>query len=450
MPTTVQVVSDSPVGRSSPDSPLARAQAFLESHSVYEKTGRIESPSTANIERLVQLLGDPQLAYRTIHVTGTNGKGSTTQMISRLLMAHGLSVGTYTSPHLERVNERAAINGEPISDEELAENVLAIAELEALVGSRLSYFEVMTAVAFRWFANSAVDVGVIEVGLLGRWDATNVVRSDVAVLTNVSLDHTEFAGPTHAHIAREKVGIVKPESVFVQGETRDDLQEIFAAAPCAKRVVRNQHFDVTSNELAVGGRLISVRTTRATYADVFVPLHGSHQGDNTAVAIAAVEEFFDHAIAREVLDEGMSSVSMPGRFEVLGRQPLVVVDGAHNVGGAEVCAEVFFNDFQVDGRRVLVVGMLKSRDAEEMLGALRADEFDLVVCCTAPTPRGTSAPDVGAAARAVGCDVVHIAERPDTALAYAYQQLRAEDALLVAGSLYVVGAARPVLRELMP
>lgn len=450
MPTTVQVVSDSPVGRSSPDSPLARAQAFLESHSVYEKTGRIESPSTANIERLVQLLGDPQLAYRTIHVTGTNGKGSTTQMISRLLMAHGLSVGTYTSPHLERVNERAAINGEPISDEELAENVLAIAELEALVGSRLSYFEVMTAVAFRWFANSAVDVGVIEVGLLGRWDATNVVRSDVAVLTNVSLDHTEFAGPTHAHIAREKVGIVKPESVFVQGETRDDLQEIFAAAPCAKRVVRNQHFDVTSNELAVGGRLISVRTTRASYAHVFVPLHGSHQGDNTAVAIAAVEEFFDHAIAREVLDEGMSSVSMPGRFEVLGRQPLVVVDGAHNVGGAEVCAEVFFNDFQIDGRRVLVVGMLKSRDAEEMLGALRADEFDLVVCCTAPTPRGTSAPDVGAAARAVGCDVVHIAERPDTALAYAYQQLRAEDALLVAGSLYVVGAARPVLRELMP
>jgi dihydrofolate synthase/folylpolyglutamate synthase len=181
-----------------------------------------------------------------------------------------------------------------------------------------------------------------------------------------------------------------------------------------------------------------------------VPLHGSHQGDNTAVAITAVEEFFDHAIAREVLDEGMSTASMPGRFEVLGRQPLVIVDGAHNVGGAEVCAEVFFNDFQVDGRRVLVVGMLKSRDAAELLGALRADEFDLVVCCTAPTPRGTPAAEVASAARASGCDTVHIAERPDAALAYAYQQLRAEDALLVAGSLYVVGAARPVLRELMP
>ena len=204
-----------------PQTSIERAFAYLDAHSVYEKTGRIDSPSTANIERLVQLLGDPHLAYRTIHVTGTNGKGSTSQMITKLLMAHGLRVGTYTSPHLERVNERMMLNGEPISDDELATNVLAIADLEPLVGARLSYFEVMTAVAFRWFADSAVDVGVIEVGLLGRWDATNVVQSDVAVLTNVSLDHTEFAGPTHAHIAREKVGIVKPGSVFVQGETRD-------------------------------------------------------------------------------------------------------------------------------------------------------------------------------------------------------------------------------------
>ena len=439
-----------PPETSETSSALARATAFLESHSVYEKTGRIESPSTANIERLVQLLGDPHLAYRTIHVTGTNGKGSTTQVISRLLTAHGLKVGTYTSPHLERVNERMCINGEPIGDDQLAENVLAIADLEQLVGTRLSYFEVMTAVAFRWFADSAIHVGVIEVGLLGRWDATNVVRSDVAVVTNVSLDHTEFAGPTHAHIAREKVGIVKPASVFLQGETREDLQPIFAAAACSRRVVRNQHFELSSNELAVGGRLLSVRTTRARYDDVFVPLHGSHQGDNTAVAIAAVEEFFDQPLSRDVLEEGMAAVTMPGRFEVLGRQPLVVVDGAHNVGGAEKCAEVFFDDFQVDGRRVLVIGMLKSRDAAELLGALRADEFDLVVCCTAPTPRGTSATDVATAARAIGCDTVHVDDGVSEALAYAYRQLRAEDALLVAGSLYVVGAARPVLHELMP
>ncbi len=433
-----------------PQTRIERAFAYLDAHSVYEKTGRIDSPSTANIERLVQLLGDPHLAYRTIHVTGTNGKGSTSQMVTRLLMAHGLRVGTYTSPHLERVNERMMLNGEPISDDELATNVLAIADLEPLVGARLSYFEVMTAVAFRWFADSAVDVGVIEVGLLGRWDATNVVQSDVAVLTNVSLDHTEFAGPTHAHIAREKVGIVKPGSVFVQGETRPELEEIFESASCQRRVVRNRHFELSANELAVGGRLVDVRTTRGRYDAVFVPLHGAHQGDNAAVAITAVEEFFEHEISRAVLDEGFASVTMPGRFEVIGHQPLAIVDGAHNVGGAEVCADVFFNDFQVEGRRVLVVGMLKSREPHELLGALRADEFDQVICCTAPTPRGTAAETVAAAAREVGSDEVVVADDVASAISIAYRSLRAEDALLVAGSLYVVGAARPVLRDLVP
>lgn len=428
---------------------VERAFAFLDDHSVYEKSGRIDSPSTANIERLVQLMGDPHLAYRTIHITGTNGKGSTSQMVTKLLMAHGLRVGTYTSPHLERVNERMMINGLPVSDDELAENVLAIAELEPMVDGRLSYFDIMTAVAFRWFANSAVDVGVIEVGLLGRWDATNVVQSDVAVLTNVSLDHTEFAGPTHAHIAREKVGIVKPSSVFVQGETRPDLEEIFAAAQCSRRVTRNRHFELTHNDLAVGGRLVSMRTTRGVYEEVFVPLHGSHQGDNALAALVAVEEFFDHPIDRGVIDEAFASVVMPGRFEVVGHQPLVIVDGAHNVGGAEVCSDVFFNDFQVEGRRLLVVGMLKSREPRELLGALRADEFDVVVCCTAPTPRGTRASDVAAAAREIGCEDVLAIDDIDAALLNAYRQMRGEDALLVAGSLYVVGAARPVLRSII-
>jgi dihydrofolate synthase/folylpolyglutamate synthase len=430
-------------------SSIERAFAYLDDHSVYEKSGRIDSPSTANIERLVRLMGDPHLAYRTVHITGTNGKGSTSQMVTKLLMAHGLRVGTYSSPHLERVNERIMINGLPVDDAELAQNVLAIAELEPLIDGRLSYFDIMTAVAFRLFADSPIDVGVIEVGLLGRWDATNVVQSDVAVLTNVSLDHTEFAGPTHAHIAREKVGIVKPSSVFVQGETREELEPIFADAPCVRRIVRDRHFELTSNELAVGGRLIGVRTGRARYTDVFVPLHGRHQGDNAAVAMTTVEEFFDAPLNKDVVDEAFSSVTMPGRFEVMGHQPLAIVDGAHNVGGAEVCADVFFNDFQVDGRRVLVVGMLKSREPRELLGALRADEFDLVVCCSAPTPRGTDARVVAAAAHDVGCEEVLVVNDVDAAVIQAYHELRAEDALLVAGSLYVVGAARPALKDLI-
>ena len=167
-------------------------------------------------------MGDPQHAYPVIHITGTNGKGSTAQMITRLLMAQGLQVGTYTSPHLERINERIARDGVPIDDETFAEQIAAVADLEGLIGVRPSYFEACTAAAFRWFADTAVDVGVIEVGLLGRWDATNVVDAQVAVVTNIGMDHNEFAGPTLADIAREKAGIIKPDSAAVIGETDPD------------------------------------------------------------------------------------------------------------------------------------------------------------------------------------------------------------------------------------
>src|SRR4051812_36177252 len=187
----------------------ADALAYLDAHASYEKTGRIEHPTLERMKTLVEAMGDPQFAYPVIHITGTNGKGSTSQMITRLLMAHGLTVGTYTSPHLERLNERISRNGEPIADEELAEQVAAVADIEGIVAVRPSYFEAITAAAFRWFADVAVDIAVVEVGLLGRWDATNVCQAQVAVITNIGLDHTEYAGPTTLDIAREKSGIVK-------------------------------------------------------------------------------------------------------------------------------------------------------------------------------------------------------------------------------------------------
>lgn len=423
---------------------------FLADHSTYELTGRIESPSTLRIERLVTLMGDPHRAYRVVHVTGTNGKGSTTQMITRLLIAHGLKVGTYTSPHLERVNERICVDGEPIGDEDLAEVLHAVADLEPHVDGRISYFEILTASAYRWFADVAVDVAVVEVGLLGRWDATNVVDADVAVLTNVSLDHTEFAGPTVAHIAREKSGIVKPGSRVIIGDVNPEVVAIVSEPPAQARLVRDVDFELLDNRVAVGGRVIDVRTPRATYTELAIPLHGAHQGDNALVALAAVEEFFDAALARDVVDEAMSTVRMPGRFEVLGVQPLVIVDGAHNVDGAESCTSVFFDDFSVDGRRILVVGTLASRNAAELLGALHADEFDLVVCCTAPSPRATPGRDLARIARELECDQVLEASSVDDACARALSVARAEDAILVAGSLYVVGAARTFLRRELP
>jgi dihydrofolate synthase / folylpolyglutamate synthase len=425
---------------------IEAALAYLDEHASYDKTGRIESPSLEVITTFCEAMGDPQNAAPVIHVTGTNGKGSTAQMISRLLVASGLTVGTYTSPHLERVNERISRNGEPIGDDELAEQIAAIADLELLVGIRPSYFEILTAAAFRWFADVAVDVMVLEVGLLGRWDATNVATADVAVITNIGMDHNEFAGPTLGDIAREKAGIIKPTSAAIVGETDQDLVDIFRDAGAATMFLRGIEFETTSSRLAVGGRLLDLRTPTTIYPDVYLPLHGSHQGENAILALTAVETFFAAPLGLDVVMEGFGDVVMPGRFEVLGHQPLVIVDGAHNPAGADTCAGVFFEDFQPDGRRILVVGTL--RDPADMLAALRADEFDIVFACTAPSPRGVPAVDVAEAARRLGCDNVAVFDSVEAASTRAMEYADGDDAILVTGSLYTVGAARPVLRRI--
>ena len=364
-------------------------------------------------------------------------------------MSHGLSVGTYTSPHLERPNERMSRDGETISDDEFAEQIAAVADLEMLTGVRPSYFETTTAAAFRWFADLAVDVAVIEVGVLGRWDATNVCDAQVAVITNIGMDHNEFAGPTKGHIAAEKAGIIKPGSVVVVGETDPELVTYFTDAGGASVLLRGDQFDVLENQLALGGRMVDLRTPTTIYTDVFVPLHGRHQGDNAVVALTAVEAFFAAPVADDIVREGFAEVRMPGRFEVLGHQPLVIVDGAHNPPGADSCAQVFFDDFDPAGRKLLVAGCLRGRDAREMLSALRADEFDDVFTCTAPTPRGLPSAEIAAAARALGCDAVVECDTVEHACDRAIRSAQHDDAVLVTGSLYVVGAARPHLRKII-
>jgi dihydrofolate synthase/folylpolyglutamate synthase len=421
------------------------ALRYLDQHANYDKTGRITSPSLENISALCEALGDPQHAAPVVHITGTNGKGSTAQMISRLLVASGLTVGTYTSPHLERVNERISRNLEPISDEDFAEQIAAVADIATILGREPGYFEIMTAAAFRWFADVAVDVMVIEVGLLGRWDATNVVDATVAVVTNIGMDHMEFAGPTLEHIAREKSGIIKPGSATVVGETRPELVSIFAGAGGASTLVVDDDFELMGNRLAIGGRLLDIRTPTTIYTDVYVPLHGAHQGRNAAVALVAVETFFAAPLPEDVVLEGFAEVTMPGRFEVLGRQPLAILDGAHNPAGADTCAQVFFEDFDPEGRRILVVGTL--RDPEEMLAAFRADEFDIVFACTAPSPRGIPATAVADAARRLGCDNVSVFDTVEQACRRAMEDADGDDAILVTGSLYTAGAARPVLQR---
>jgi dihydrofolate synthase / folylpolyglutamate synthase len=429
---------------------FAESLVYLDEHASYEKTGRVEEPSTSTIQRILAVLGDPQFDFRVIHVTGTNGKGSTSQIITRLLMAHGLKVGTYSSPHLENIRERIQVDGEPIDEIDFADSVAAVANAEGVAAVRPSYFEIMTAAAFRWFSDTAVEVAVIEVGMLGRWDATNVVNPDVSVITNIALDHTEFAGPTVTHIATEKAGIIKAGSVAVIGDTNEELWPVFSAEPHEEILFRGEQFDVVDNHLALGGRQLHIRTQRAEYVDLFVPLHGWHQGDNTAVAIAAVEAFFGAPLDMEVVNEGLAQVVMPGRFEVVGHQPLVILDGAHNPAGADVCVSVFFEDFDPHGQRILVVGALGGRDISDTLSALKVDEFEKVICCTAPSPRARSGKEIAAVATEMGCTNVVATDSVEKACDIALSNAISDDAILIAGSLYVVGAARTHLRKVLP
>jgi dihydrofolate synthase/folylpolyglutamate synthase len=281
--------------------------------------------------------------------------------------------------------------------------------------------------------------------MLGRWDATNVINSDVAVITNIALDHMEYAGPTVDHIAREKAGIIRPSSSLVLGETDELLREIFLAEDARARLVRDEDFACEDNFLAIGGRMITVKTPRTKYEDVIVPLHGQHQGDNASLAICAVEEFFGDTINREILDEGMSSVKMPGRFEVLGHRPLAIIDGAHNPAGAEVCARVFFEDFNTQGRKILVTGALRSRNPEDLLLSFRANEFDVVITCMPPTPRGLPAEEMAKVAQSIGCGDVRVTDSVEKACQAAINLAQDDDAILVTGSLYIVSAARPYL-----
>ena len=397
------------------------------------------------VRRLVELMGDPQGTYPVIHITGTNGKGSVARMVTALLVARGLRVGTYTSPHLERLNERMAWNGEPISDEDLGEVIGAVAELEPLLDSPPTHFEILTAAAFRWFSDVAVDVAVVEVGLGGRSDATNVADGHVAVLTNVSLDHAETIGPTLADIATEKVGIVKPGSTFVLAETSAALMPIFEKSDAAETWVRGPDFRCGRNLLAHEGRVVDLYTRAATYEGVFLPVHGSFQGDNAAVALAAVEAFFGAPLDPAVVGEAFAALRLPGRLEVVTRHPICVLDGAHNPAGALAATQALDEAFgPVISGRILVIGMLQGREPTEMLRCFDAGRARLVVACPPPSPRALPPAEVAAAARSLGTDTEEtdsVAEAVATALALAGEQ----ELVHVTGSLYVVGAARAAL-----
>lgn len=424
---------------------LSAALRYLDQHTNLEATaGKVEGLSLDKMRSLVGVLGDPQTAYPVIHITGTNGKGSVARMVTAILSAAGLSVGTYTSPHLEALNERIAWNGEPISDDDLGRSIGAVAAVEELSGVTPSYFEIMTAAAFVFFADVAVDVAVIEVGMLGRYDATNVADGIVAVLTNVGRDHTDGVGAWREAIAGEKAGIVKEGATFVCGETDPTLRPILEDTPAARTWWRGVDFDCEQSMLALGGHQVSLRTPFGTVDDVYVPLHGAHQTDNAAVALAAVEAFFDRQLDEEVVREGFAAATSPGRFEIVGREPTIILDAAHNVDGARACAETLRDEFTLGGTIIVVVGFLGGRDPKEMLEALGAVDAGFLIACTPDSPRAIPAPVVAAAATDLGISAESIPS-VDDAVARARSVASPDDLILVTGSLYVVGPARAAL-----
>ena len=422
-----------------------QALAFLDDHTDLERmaSGTWAAPTLDRMRTLSELLAEPQHAQPVIHLTGTNGKGSTARMISALVGAHNLSVGTYSSPDLQRITERISRNGDPIDDEAFAEAIGAVAELEQLSGIQPHRFEILTLAAFRWFADVAVDVAVVEVGLGGRWDATNVVDGVVSVVTNIGLDHTEVLGPTRADVAGEKAGIVRSTGTLVLGETDPELLGIFEAEKPERLWWRDRDFGCSVNRTAVGGRSLDLHTPGARYEDVFLALHGAHQGDNAAVALAAAEAFFDRPLDEDVVREAFASVVAPGRFEIVGRSPLVIIDGAHNPDGARAAAATL-DDFGIGGDRILVIGMNTGRDPVEMLEALDARTARAVVACAADWVRAMPPEEIAAAARSLHIDVEVVPAVPD-AVHRAVSMATEDDLVLVAGSLYVVGEARAAL-----
>ncbi len=406
--------------------------------------GRQDAPTLDRMAELARLMGDPQDCYPVLHITGTNGKGSTARMITSLLVAMGLHVGTYTSPNVERINERLAWDDEPIGDQELAEVLEAVARLEPVMREPPHRFEILTAAAYRWFADVAVDAAVVEVGLGGLWDATNVATGAVAVVTNVSLDHVEILGPSVVDIAGEKAGIVKPGSTLVLGETAPELAAIFESAGASTVWKRGPDFNCDVNQMAHGGRLLELRTPGGTYPEVYLPLHGAHQGDNAACALAAAEAFFGSPLDPAVVEAGFAAARSPGRMEVVGHSPLCLLDSAHNPAGAEALGTAMREEFAAAGRATVVIGLLRGKDPAEMLERLGTEIIARVIACPPPSPRALPPGEVAQAAMRLGL-LSETAPSATEVVRRALADARPDDTILVTGSMYVVGEARRLL-----
>ncbi|MGK3202600.1 bifunctional tetrahydrofolate synthase/dihydrofolate synthase [Amycolatopsis sp. MEPSY49] len=420
-------------------------------------------PSLTRISALTQLLGEPNKGYPVLHVAGTNGKGSTARMIDALLTRMGLRVGRYTSPHLQLVTERIALDGQPISAARYAELWHDIAPYVSMVdgaaadGVAMSKFEILTGMAFAAFADAPVEAAVLEAGLGGAWDATNVADADVAVITPIGLDHVEYLGPDAVSAAREKAGIIKPGSVAVIAEQDPEVLKVLLARAVevdAAVARAGSEFGVLEKEIAVGGQLLKLQGLGGVYDEIFLPLHGAHQAANAALALAAVEAFFgagkDKQLVVEAVREAFAEVETPGRLERVRAAPAVMIDAAHNPHGARALAATVAEEFAFR-RLVAVVGVMADKDAHGILDALEPVVSDIVVTRNS-SPRAMPLEELNQLAISIFGEERVVAETDlETAIETAIALVETSDdpeeplsggGVLVTGSVVTAGEAR--------
>ena len=460
---------EEPAGPRTPEEAQALQEVEAELATRWSET-KLE-PSLDRIRPLMDILGEPQRSYPAIHITGTNGKTSTARMIETLLRAFELRTGRYTSPHVQSVTERISLDGAPVSVARFVETYRDIKPYIEMVDSsqpyRMSFFEVLTAMAFAAFADAPVDVAVVEVGMGGAWDATNVVDGNVAVVTPIALDHTDRLGSTPGEIAEEKAGIIKARNTAAGAAGATVVlaqQPVDAAQVLLKRAVERDatvaregmEFGVTAREVAVGGQMLTLRGLGGEYEQIFLPLHGAHQAHNAAVALAAVEAFFGVGSTRaartldiDTVRGAFASVTSPGRLEVVRRSPTVVLDAAHNPAGAQAAAEAVQEAFGFTH----LVGVIGPSSDKDVRGLLEAFEpiFAEVVVTRNSSQRSMNVDELAAVAVEVfGTERVQVEPRLDDALEAAITLAEEEGeyagaGVLVAGSVITVGEARLLL-----
>lgn len=429
---------------------FAEAEAHLDSLGI--DAMKSMAPSLDRMEALCEALDHPERRLSAIHVTGTNGKTSTARIASSILTATGLSVGTYTSPHLESVRERITLDGVPISEEAFGETFEHlkpyVEHVEARLGEPLTYFEILTAMFLLWAVETPVQAVVVEVGLGGRWDATNVIDAPVAVITNVGLDHTGLLGTDRATIAKEKAGIIKRGSVVVTSERYGDAAAVIeevAEAVSASILRFGDDLGLTENSIAVGGRYLSYEGAGHTYEELFLPLHGAHQAENAALAISAVASFLPATtLAHEILAEGLAKAEVPGRLEsVRVGSKSVILDVAHNPDGMSALVSSLVETFAFE-QVIFVVGILADKDLEGMLREIARIPCR-VIATEASSARSHPTAEIARVAEALDLDCLAI-EDVTEAVSYASENQDETQIVCVTGSHYVVGEARSRLR----